>query len=177
MAGRTGVGPQWGNVRTLKIDFANFLTLSLTVDCTTKLTDVLRSLTDSIKQHPSYTGLRIEAESHDLSSPRLELEGRTTPESPSPLSSIQQVMSQHPRAEYSTFCLPPFPSYPIDFCLVPGSVFSWGSGRCWSNFQSHSHTRKQGKGPRKHPKRLQDFNSWGQRLGQGGQEGAIYTGS
>lgn len=147
MAVRTGVGLRWGNVRTPKIDFAN-LTLHLTGDCTAKLTDVLRSLTDSIKQHPSFTGLGIEAESHDLSSPRPELEGRTTPESPSPLYSIQQVMSQHPRAEYSTFCLPPFPSYPTELCLVPGSVFSWGSGRGWSNFQSHCHTRK----PRKRAK-------------------------
>lgn len=175
MAGRTGVGPRWGNVRTPKTDFANILTLPLTVDCTTKLTDVLRSLTNSVKQHPSYTGRRIEAESHDLSSPRPELEGRTTPESqvPSPVSSKSCLNIQEQSTAPSAYL--PFPRTPqtSPLCLALSLVgVVVGVGQI-SKVTVTPGSREKGQGSIRRDCRTSIVGARG--FGQGGQEGAIYT--
>lgn len=80
-------------MRTPKIDFANFLTLLLTVDGPHTIPlhswmyrDFLPVVSNSI---PLPQELRIEGEIHEVPSPRPELEGRATPESPNRFSSLR----------------------------------------------------------------------------------------
>lgn len=112
-------------MRTPKTDFANFLTLLLTVDGPHTIPlhswmyrDFLPVVSNSI---PLPQELRIEGEIHEVPSPRPELESRV----PKPLfqSASSKAWSgwgqpQHPRTEYSTSCLPPLSSsYPRNLAL------------------------------------------------------------